>query len=363
MSKVAITMIAIVVIIVIIVILATRIDTNESIDNFVKQDRTILATGPFLVQQQRLYVYNPSIAYDDAGEIVGVSRLTGKIATECSYYQPSDFKENQEVTNELKQYPTSLQPNQSSVVMWHLNRLPQITILPIFSSKNTCNEIKEFEYSLGFEDPRLFRYQGNLWIYGHFRGSLSRDGGCRHLPVIARMDRLDRLIPLRTDRMKGMEKNWMPFEYQNRLYFVYEISPHTILECDLSTGECRKVYQTNALKGHPIAQHHIGGGAPAFPFEWEGQRYFLTVAHTRNNIPRIIRKNFFYVFRGRPPFDVVMVSPIFDVMEDGRDIEFASGLLLDPAKKTIIISAGVSDCYSVMSRYPLSTVMKEMIRV
>ena len=321
----------------------------------------VIPTGPFLFDKKRLYVYNPSIAYTETGEIVGVSRLTGKIADECRH--TGDFTENAEIANEMSQYPTTHQTNHSSVILWELAKLPEFKILPLFSRENICNssDSRAFEYSLGIEDPRLFRFRNSLWLYGHFRGSFPTDPEkkCTHIPVIVKLSRLDHVIRLHTKSMKWMEKNWMPFEYQGDLYFVYEISPHIILSCDTTTGECIPVYRSDNLSRH----RHLGGGAPAALFHYKGKPYFLSVAHTRENTPRIIRKNFFYIFRGQPPFDIILVGKEFDVMDDHRDIEFGSGVLLSHDKKDIILSSGVSDCYSVISRYSLQEVMSKMTQV
>jgi len=336
----------------------------KSIDYF---SAKVIPTGPFLFNKKPLYVYNPSIAYSDNGEIIGVSRLTGKISDECNRYTAGDFTENSDVAKDISQYPSSHQTNHSSVILWELSLLPEFKILPLFSRENVCNssESKEFEYSLGIEDPRLFRFRNSLWLYGHFRGSFPTDPEkkCLHIPVIVKLSRLDHIIRLRTDSMKLMEKNWMPFEYQDTLYFVYEISPHTILSCDTTTGHCTQVYRTDNLSRHPLARKHLGGGAPAAFFHYKGKPYFLSVAHTRENTPRIIRKNFFYIFRAQPPFDIILIGKEFDVMDDHRDIEFGSGVVLSHDKKEIILSCGVSDCYSVISRYSLKEVMAGMTKV
>lgn len=313
---------------------------------------------------QRLYVYNPSIAYDNNGDIVGVSRMTGKIAKECTYYKDSDFQRDDQVDREMVQYKPKFSNDLSTVVMWKLRDLPNFTVIPMFSAEKICDNNEFLETSQGVEDPRLFRFRGQLWIYAHYRGSLSNE--CTHAPVIIPADEpydYRRMIKLSTSNMKWIEKNWMPFEYNGELYFVYDISPHIILKCDLSTGYCREVYRTDNIAYDPIAQKHLGGGAPAVKFMLRDKPYFITIAHTRENKPHIVRKNFFYIFRAEPPFDIVMVGSEFDVMEDYRLIEFGSGLLLSKDAKKVIISAGISDCYSVMCEYDLVDVLSTLRHV
>jgi len=311
---------------------------------------------------QRLYVYNPSIAYDN-GEIVGVSRMTGKIAKECSYYNDTDFVGNEQVDREINQYKKEYQQDLSTVIFWKLNELPNFTVLPLFSSNQICERNEFLETSQGIEDPRIFTFRGKLWIYGHFRGFL---GECTHSPIVIPMSEpfdVKKIIKLKTENMRWLEKNWMPFEYRGELYFVYDISPHIILKCDLSTGYCSDVYKSDNIRYDTITKSHIGGGAPGVKFTMKGKEYFLTMAHTRENRPVITRKNFFYVFRAIPPFDIVMIGSEFDVMEDYRAIEFGSGLLLSKDGKKVIISAGISDCYSVMCEYSLMDVLSSLRHV
>lgn len=322
-----------------------------------------------MVLNQKIYVYNPSIAYDNNGEIVGVSRLTGKIASECKRYDNSMFVKNEMVNRELEQYgnhkDNDFYKNMSTVIYWKLSELPEFSVLPLFSSKNICEKNEILETSQGIEDPRLFRFRNELWIYGHFRGFL---GECLHTPIIVKATppySVENVIKLKTHITKEyLEKNWMPFEYKGELYFVYSISPHMILKCNVKTGFCYEIYRTDRLDLHPLTKNHLGGGAPPVLVKYKGTSYFLTVSHTRNNTPRIIRKNFFYLFRADPPFDIVAVSKIFNADEEEyHDIEFASGLLVSKEGHSIIVSYGISDCYSVMKEYALEDLFANMFYV
>lgn len=318
---------------------------------------------------QKIYVYNPSIAYDNNGDIVGVSRMTGKIASECKRYDRSNnFVKNDTVNQELQQYNNNnreFHKNMSTVIYWKLKDLPQFTIVPLFSSKNICENNEILETSQGIEDPRIFRFRNELWIYGHFRGFL---GECIHTPIIVKATppySIENVIKLKTHiKTEHLEKNWMPFEYKGELYFVYSISPHIILKCNVKTGFCYEMYRTDMLKHHPLTKNHLGGGAPPVLVNYEGNSYFLSISHTRNNDPRVIRKNFFYLFRAEPPFDIVSVSKIFNADEEEyHDIEFASGLLVNKENKRIIVSYGISDCYSIMKEYVLEDILKNMFYV
>ena len=310
----------------------------------------------------KLYVFNPSIAYDNNGEIIGVSRLSGNTLKECKM-RDTDFLYDQNINEELSNYKAKDQKELSTVIMWMLKDLPNFTILPLFKEQDMCQNDALVYDNQGVEDSRLFRFRGSLWLYGHYRGVL---GGCTHSPIIVPLDEpIDskKIIKLRTDNMKLIEKNWMPFEYKNDLYFIYDVNPHIILKCDISTGYCGKMYSTDTISKDVISYNHIGGGAPPVTFKMNGKDYYLCMAHTRNNTPIVTRKNFFYVFKADPPFNIVMIGSEFNVMNDYRAIEFGSGLIISKDEKYVIISVGIYDCYSVMTKYPLKDLLLSLRQV
>jgi predicted GH43/DUF377 family glycosyl hydrolase len=155
--------------------------------------------------------------------------------------------------------------------------------------------------------------------------------------------------------MSEFEKNWMPFEYNGELYFEYSIHPRIIIRCNTSTGECEKVYSQQFI--NPLKKH-IGGGAPAQLVNVKNKKYFLSIAHTRENSPRTVRKNFFYLFNAEPPFNVIGMSDEFSVESDENNIEFASGIVV--VNSEVIVSLGIQDCYSVLAYFDLNTVIERI---
>ena len=327
-----------------------------------------LKIGPFLTDvtsiypESRLflYVYNSSIAFDSSGDIIGVSRVTGNKDCSTRNYTENEFVHSKQVDLEINKYlnyDPNYQKNLSTVIMWKLKELPKFTILPLFSSKQICNGL---DTNQGIQDARLFTFRGGIWLYGHFRGYL---GGCMHIPIIIPVSdplKPSNMIKLITENMQEQEKNWMPFEVSGELYFVYSISPHIILKCDVSTGWCKKVYSSDNIRGDEILKKPVGGGTPAIKISIKGESFFLSLAHTRQINGPVVRKNFFYVFRSIPPFDIVMVGSEFDIMEYYHPIEFGSGLLLSKDEKRVIISSGISDCYSVICEYNLADVLSSL---
>lgn len=328
-----------------------------------------IGPGPFVLKDgvTKIYIYNPSIDLDENGDIVCVNRLTGRIAAECKkIFDPSDFSSSDVIEKEISRFPKTFQPEISSVVYFKLNNPNDFKVLYTFPLQSLCHSkwTKHSPEAQGLEDPRLFTFQKELWVYSHFRGDINTNTNtnqmCAHIPVIFKVSEPNKLIKLTMDNMMAIEKNWMPFEYNGQLYFEYSITPHIIIHCDLKTGVCTKAYETDYKKA--FFEKHFGGGAPPKLFLYNGHYFYLGFGHTRENEPKTTRKNFFYVFRADPPFDIILLGDEFDVLDPPKDIEFGSGLLIRNNKQ-VIISAGIEDCYGIIKDYDLETILKTLRRV
>lgn len=111
------------------------------------------------------------------------------------------------------------------------------------------------------------------------------------------------------------QKNWIPFEYQNSLFFSYSIHPHEVLKPNLESGLCSRRYQTEpklnwnygSLRGSSAAQL-VDGSYLAF---------FHSSVYIRSSIsPHFRAWHYFmgaYTFSATPPFELTQISekPIF----------------------------------------------------
>ncbi len=72
----------------------------------------------------------------------------------------------------------------------------------------------------------------------------------------------------------SVEKNWTPFVFNGKLYLIYLISPHVIIEPNLDNGECKEIV---ANKNEPIWNYGMAsGGTPAIEYS-DG---YLSFFHT-----------------------------------------------------------------------------------
>jgi len=84
---------------------------------------------------------------------------------------------------------------------------------------------------VGYEDPRVFSWQGDLWMtstsYQIYRSgkahvALSRIEG----------DRVVSVVPLQCPDMNDEQRSWTPWIHNNDLHVIYRIQPWTVLKVD-----------------------------------------------------------------------------------------------------------------------------------
>ena len=312
----------------------------------------------------KIYVYNPSIEIDDDGDIICISRITGRTTDYCRKTQrPTNFTYNKLINDEINRFPKKLRNEISSMIVFKIKDPSKFTVINNFKISSICsNRWTETPEAQGIEDPRLFKYNNDLWIYAHYRGNtidFEVNGSCKHTPILFKLSEPDKIIKLNLDGMTKIDKNWMPFEYNNQLYFEYSISPHIILKCDINTGYCTKLYSTD-YNGDKTLE--FGCGSPPQKIKVDEIEYFLGLGHIRINRPEAIRKNFFYLFTSEPPFKIIKKGNLFNIVDKSKKIEFGSGMIIRD-NKIIIISAGIEDCFGVIKEYDLEQILKSLNNV
>ena len=327
--------------------------------------------GPYLLKDgTKIYEYNPSIFQLKNGDIIYTSRLSGHSYMERKIKCKTMLKKgiyDDSINNAFSIFPKNIVSRCSHIIV--KNRNTNETQIVPFKSKHLENVVVNNNNYLGCEDPRIFEYNNKYWIYFHYLGrdNLYNENKLSKYITIAPLDNLDNFIYLYTDKMSGSEKNWMPFEYNNELYFEYSIQPHVILKAQLDennnpTGYCPKIYNTKTK--YP-KKRDFGGGAPSIKFKLNGKDYFLGLSHTRGTTKTIcVRKNLFYIFRAEPPFDILWMGPEFNMLSVPSNIEFATGLVVKNENQsdiiedyTIIVSYGIEDCCGFVNEYKLSDIL------
>lgn len=114
------------------------------------------------------------------------------------------------------------------------------------------------------------------------------------------------------------QKNWVPFEWNQALFFGYMVVPHEILYPNLYTGECYSCYRTEmdfVWEGGMIK-----GGTPALPVDGEYLSFFHSSKYMSSNVSQGFDLwHYFmgaYTFSSKPPFAIKKVSP-YPIIEEG----------------------------------------------
>lgn len=202
----------------------------------------------------------------------------------------------------------------------------------------------KFDLVIGFEDMRLFSYQGSLWTSSTVR-ELNSEGYCEQ--VLARVGEIGRGYQLDSARVmrpavRLHEKNWMPVVGKEQaLKFIYRLD--TVVD---SFGQ--ELYKHPC----PVATDAISGGSQLVPFGLG----WIALVHEARALPGSHKRYYQHRFvTYNQDLAVKSVSPPF-VFHD-RQIEFAAGLARHPIDELYILSYGVRDEEARIATVGLSDLM------
>ena len=159
------------------------------------------------------------------------------------------------------------------------NALTRPRLLPIITADN---EVMKMD--TGPQDARVFIFKGHVWAVFNM---LCKDGFRRmHLYNITG---LGNAIPLRIDGKdrSRTEKNWTPFVFNNKLFFIYYFQPLVILQLEVETGRCSVVFSSEEPR-----RGELRGGSPALQSAGGDPTRFVGYLHTTVAIDARQREDF-----------------------------------------------------------------------
>ena len=222
-------------------------------------------------------------------------------------------------------------------------------------------------------EPRMYSAFGKLYVT--FNGAVAFR---KHFPMDFTIiwDYFDNrpIIPdivggspmLRVKEKDSMprDKHWMSFILKDKLYFVQNIDPLRVMNCDVN-AKCEFVHHDVSADGliFHSKRNHLRGGTPFELYEWP---YYIGVAHStlykRYNRHRYYSANL-VVLSVEEPFRIVYVSEPLQLNHDifyetpmvrSRYIEdgflFPVSLILEN-KDTMTIGGHINDFSSVLIRF------------
>lgn len=209
-----------------------------------------------------------------------------------------------------------------------------------------------------FEDARLFWHNGRIycayteglyiarpWIATQKLALLAADWSVEKTWTIAY-----------GENSFGQEKNWQFFSHDERLYFVYSVRPHVVVQLNDDMTVARS-WSTETDIAPPVR-----GGTPPIR---EGDHY-VTFAHYHMNHATAARRYVAnaYRFEAAAPFRITgMTDPL--ITASGNDptipnpayphwnpyVVFPCGALRDRSSDTWTVSAGINDSYDALFRF------------
>jgi len=126
---------------------------------------------------------------------------------------------------------------------------------PISSPQLLNTRYKNSKVPSQSEDARLFSYRGRVFlIYNDNTETISTVTERRHL-FMAELHYKDGQFSLSTPlkliyedkyNVSFWQKNWVPFEWNQKLFLTYTINPHEVIYPNLKNGACYPCYETFA---------------------------------------------------------------------------------------------------------------------
>lgn len=201
------------------------------------------------------------------------------------------------------------------------------------------------------EDPRLIEMGGRLWLFFNARSKRAfvKIFLCPLERVDGRWELAEPPVELVYEGgcKRRVEKNWMPFVHEEKLYLIYSLSPYVLLKADPLTGICTKIDAPPVTFPWDFGEPR--GSAQLIPQE----NGYIGVFHSsKSTLPRFMRPRtkIYYYLAGfsidhnlhlnsvsRDPFDL----PGFYNRTGKERVIFTSGLIENGDK--LALSAGIDD--------------------
>lgn len=207
------------------------------------------------------------------------------------------------------------------------------------------------------EDARILTVADKLYVI-YNDNITEKDEGERRMysaEIVFKEGRFSILNPEGYKKFEGedknrMEKNWVPFDYANKLLLAYSLVPHKIF-APIGKGICRTIANSHS----EIEWHfgHLRGGTPALQIDeyqylafFHSSRHLVSTASQGISIWHYVMGA--YTFSSMPPFQILLTSPdpivgktFYDDQIVPKKVIFPGGYVFD--KKYIWVAYGRND--------------------
>lgn len=177
------------------------------------------------------------------------------------------------------------------------------------------------------EDARVFRFQGELYVvYNDCILNSLKDDATRRDMYLAKITKNNGVYSVSSTPLKlvhpekylgvKVQKNWVPFNWNDNLLFEYSLAPHEILQTDLENSECPVVFDTYSHV--PWEWGQMRGGTPAELIDGEYLAFFHSAVDARSKASYYKKCTHYfmgaYTFSQDPPFEITKMTqyPLID---------------------------------------------------
>lgn len=216
---------------------------------------------------------------------------------------------------------------------------------------------------LSFEDPRLITWDRKTMIAcSGYEDVCVKPAVCHQMLGELVAGQVRNLQPLRFPWKQHEEKNWQLFAKGDRLFAVYSICPHRIVE--ILGRQATPVCQTHWSAR--INEHHLRGGAP--PVLHDGRYYSFCHSMSRVGRRRLYRL-YLYTFDVFAPFAPrhVCRAPLFeprlqDVQRgNGWNVIFPVGAAFHDS--CWWITCGYQDCWTIVLKFKAGDIERSLVKI
>jgi predicted GH43/DUF377 family glycosyl hydrolase len=161
------------------------------------------------------------------------------------------------------------------------------------------------------QDPRLTIFNNRLYmVYNNFQIGRMFIAEVHYDEDSIFLDNPECLLEFEGGSAKRIEKNWVPFQYEDKLLLAYTISPHKIFLPISGTESCETF--SYSKKNIPWEWGQIRGGTPAFMVDGRFLSFFHSSKKMRSNYSKGKKMPHYfigaYTFEPHPPFTITRVS-------------------------------------------------------
>lgn len=229
------------------------------------------------------------------------------------------------------------------------------------------------------EDARIFTYRGRVFVtYNDNIESCHADSNEKREIFIAELlydiDHFYLSKPLKllheAYSFRLQEKNWMPFEWDQKLLFVYTIHPHAVLFTNFYNGACYTYHETSSMIDWAFGP--LRGGTPPVLVDGEYLSFFhspkMVLSNSSCNLPLWHYFMGAYTFSAEPPFPLKKISPL-PIVADGfytqsnaeKRVIFPGGCVILDSK--IYVAYGKDDCEIWIATLDKKALMDSLVSV